>query len=34
MLRTAYWNDGGYVGTVGPYKISVAVDKNRKLGGW
>lgn len=34
MRRSAYWNDGGYVGTVGPYKLSIALKKNRDLGGW
>ncbi len=34
MRRSAYWQDGGYVGTVGPYKMSVAVAKNRGFGGW
>jgi|GEM_PF-1659453 len=33
MRRTAYWQDGGYVGTVGPYKMSIALKKNRELGG-
>ncbi|WFB36296.1 transposase [Kiritimatiellota bacterium B12222] len=34
MRRTAYWQDGGYAGTVGPYKMSIAIEKNRCLGGW
>ncbi|MEX2606042.1 MAG: transposase [Kiritimatiellia bacterium] len=31
--RLAFWSDGGYVGTVGPYRLSVAMEKNR-LNGW
>ncbi|MDF3131054.1 transposase [Kiritimatiellaeota bacterium B1221] len=34
MRRSAYWQDGGYVGTVGPYKMSVALERNRRFGGW
>ena len=34
LRRPAYWNDGGYVGTVGPYRLSVALGRNRQLGGW
>ena len=32
MRRTAFWNDGGYVGTVGPYSLAVAMENNRRNG--
>lgn len=32
LRRPFYWQDGGYVGTVGPYKLSAAMERNRKLG--
>lgn len=32
--RSAFWNNGGYVGTVGPYPLSKAHEKNAREGGW
>jgi len=33
LMRSAYWSDGGYMGTVGPYRLQVAIERNRR-GGW
>ena len=33
MHRAAFWSGGGYVGTVGPYSLKVALEQNR-CGGW
>ncbi|MCH8475261.1 MAG: transposase [Opitutales bacterium] len=32
--RSAFWNNGGYVGTVGPYSLNKALNQNRADGGW
>jgi REP element-mobilizing transposase RayT len=34
MRRSAFWNNGGYVGSVGPYPIRTALDNNAAAGGW
>lgn len=34
MGRSVFWNEGGYVGTVGPYSLRVAVRRNWEAGGW
>ena len=34
LRRSAFWNEGGYVGTVGPYPLRVALRRNREAGGW
>ncbi|MDA3875281.1 MAG: transposase [Kiritimatiellae bacterium] len=32
LRRTAFWSGGGYVGSVGPYRLKVAMEKNRRRG--
>ncbi len=32
LKRLAFWQDGGYAGTVGPYPLQVALDRNRAHG--
>lgn len=34
LRRSAFWAGGGYTGTVGPYRLAVALDRNAKAGGW
>ena len=38
LRRTAFWSGGGYIGSVGPYRLRTALDRNREKGwvkkGW
>lgn len=34
LRRTAFWQNGGYTGTVGPYRMDLAIDRTRRAGGW
>jgi len=34
LRRTAFWQQGGYTGTVGPYRLEVALRKTKERGGW
>ncbi len=34
LRRSAFWNNGGYVGTVGPYALRLALARNQREGGW
>jgi REP element-mobilizing transposase RayT len=34
LRRPAFWMDGGYAGSVGPYRLGVAMRRNREAGGW
>jgi REP element-mobilizing transposase RayT len=32
LRRTAFWSGGGYVGSVGPYRLKVAMERNQRNG--
>jgi len=32
LRRSAFWTTGGYVGSVGPYPLKIAMDRNSRLG--
>jgi REP element-mobilizing transposase RayT len=34
LRRTRFWQNGGYTGSVGPYRMAVALQKTVSRGGW